>query len=150
MTTRRPTPAPPLPGLSPEAARRLATALSDRRARGCEDGPRDPALAVWAYDTERATPLSRWSAPPPAAGALDGWLRSEVLRRLLSPYAAGPQTALAVWERTGALRVRRDDVAWYAAWRRHAPTADPAPLLVVTHTGWVSVPDATAGRRSRP
>lgn len=150
MTTRRPTPAPPLPGLAPEAARRLATALVDRRARGAEDGPCDPALAVWAYDTERATPLSRWSAPPRAAAGLDGWLRSEVLRRLLSPYTTGPQTALVVWERTGALRVRRDDLAWYAAWRRHAPTAAPPPLLVVTHTGWVSVPDAQAGRRPRP
>lgn len=127
------------------------TALVERRARGSEDGPRDPALAVWAYDTERATLLSRWSAPSRVAAALDAWLRSEVLRRLLSPYATGPQTAaLAVWERTGALRVRPDDLAWYVAWRRHAPTAAAPPLLVVTHAGWVSVPDAEGGRRPRP
>ncbi|WP_262851977.1 hypothetical protein [Mumia quercus] len=150
MTTRRPTPAPPLPGLSPEAAQRLATTLADRRARGSDNGPRDPALAVWTYDADRATPLSRWSAPSRVAARLDGWLRSEVVRRLLSPYDAGPQTALVVWERTGALRLRPDDLAWYAAWLRHAPTAAPPPLLVVTHTGWVSVPDGTTGRRARP
>ncbi|MFD1826673.1 MULTISPECIES: hypothetical protein [Mumia] len=149
MTARPPLPHPPLLGVDPDVALRLAQELVARRARAYAGGRHEPALTVWAYDTARATPLGRWSASPRVAGKLDGWLRGEIMRRLLGPYDDASRWPLAVWERTGALRPSADDLAWHTAWLRHATTTPVQPLLVVTHAGWLSLPDGTTWRQRR-
>ncbi len=147
MTARHPLPHPPVPGLDPDAAARLGAALVKRRTDAYEHGRHDPCLTVWAYGAGTVTPLGRWAARPRVAARLDAWLRDEIVRRLLGPYEDALTRPLAVWERTGALSPRAEDRAWHAAWRVHAPPSQP--FLVVTHAGWLSLPDGTTCRVTR-